>query len=717
MPEAEKLYMNSLNVDELTPWIPYVDVLDTLPIYAYIARPDGVIVYLSKGWQAYMDAPGRELLLAEGYAAVAHADDCARVATSWDAACADELPYRDEFRLQIAPNTYRWIVNEARPMYHPETRAVLGLFGKIVDIDERKTSDLIIRSQANFLERLMSASYDCIKVLTLDAQLVSMNENGMKALGVESFSSVANTDWLLFWNGIDRENATKALATAQLGGQGQFVGRYDVEGEVRWWDVAVTSILGPDGMPCQLLVVSRDVTAIRLQQDERRRVRQRLHVRTKVLIDSGDLLLGSLDRSEILASVAQLAIASGASFCTLDMFSDDGIQRATAVHANPDADARIAKLAKWSPPLANAQHPVVKAFHDKSASYENQTDGRSLLAVDPVEELLLQALATCARLTVPLMTQNECFGAITFYIDETDRASGKYFEYDDDDLFFCKELGRRAGAALWNAWRYGKEHHIAFEMQKASLPTVLPVIDHLRFTADYRPGSSEATIGGDWYDAFKLDDTRIVLTVGDVLGNGLKAALTMTKLRLAMRTAAVGDSNPATILKVADRILQLEETETYATAVVALYNPVTHFLTVANAGHPAPLMRDLNGAIKSIDVSGMMLGIDGDAERRVISVKVPHGSALVFFTDGLLENTRDIETGYERLYKALALTDMHQPGNIAANLANLVLAGDELHDDLAIMVATVGVTAKIPVIRGAIGEEVVASSAYAVKNH
>ncbi|GAC1314724.1 MAG: hypothetical protein NVSMB21_25960 [Vulcanimicrobiaceae bacterium] len=76
-----------------------------------------------------------------------------------------------------------------------------------------------------------------------------------------------------------------------------------------------------------------------------------------------------------------------------------------------------------------------------------------------------------------------------------------------------------------------RERRISLALQEASLPRTLPVVDGLIFSAAYQPGNSEATIGGDWYDVFELRDGRVAFTLGDVLGNGLQAAVTMAKLR------------------------------------------------------------------------------------------------------------------------------------------------------------------------------------------
>ncbi|GAC1453655.1 MAG: hypothetical protein PVSMB8_12530 [Vulcanimicrobiaceae bacterium] len=242
---------------------------------------------------------------------------------------------------------------------------------------------------------------------------------------------------------------------------------------------------------------------------------------------------------------------------------------------------------------------------------------------------------------------------------------------------------------LANARIFARERRIAVELQAASLPASLPRLDHMHLIADYRPGSDEATIGGDWYDAFLLDDGRIAITVGDVLGHGLHAAVTMTKLRQAMQSAAMLSPDPNAMLQVADKTLRLIDPDAYATAIAAIYDPAAHTLTFASAGHPGPAMRDPGGRIDDCTSSGLMLGLRGDAEREPNVISAPPGGTFVFYTDGLIEATRDVEAGSERLHTALASDVVSLDPNPARAIVDFVLDGGDASDDIAVLVARI----------------------------
>jgi serine phosphatase RsbU (regulator of sigma subunit) len=225
--------------------------------------------------------------------------------------------------------------------------------------------------------------------------------------------------------------------------------------------------------------------------------------------------------------------------------------------------------------------------------------------------------------------------------------------------------------------------------QEASLPSTLPILDDLRLSADYRPGNSEATIGGDWYDAFVLGDGRIVMTIGDVIGHGLKAAIWMTKLRQALQSAALLDAHPRVMLGVANRTAAMLEGDVYATALVAIFDPRTRDLMAASAGHPGPSVVRSDGTVEDVSCPGTMLGIPGASIYDVCTTALQPGDLVVFYTDGLVEAGRDFAAGQQRLRDALASESVRTAENPALALFEKALAGTVVQDDVAILTARV----------------------------
>ena len=127
-------------------------------------------------------------------------------------------------------------------------------------------SELFLRSadpvDPAVLNRIVQESADCIKVLDLDARLLSMNAGGQQTMEIDDFSVCQNLPWPDFWGGEDRLQVEAALDRARLGEPSSFEGRATTfRGTPRWWEVRVSPLLNEAGAVHQLLAVSRDITA------------------------------------------------------------------------------------------------------------------------------------------------------------------------------------------------------------------------------------------------------------------------------------------------------------------------------------------------------------------------------------------------------------------------------------------------------------------------
>lgn len=115
-------------------------------------------------------------------------------------------------------------------------------------------------------------SVDCIKLLDLEGTLLVLNAGGAATMGFEHPGIPVGLNWIEFWQGGERELAREAVAVAARGERATMSGYLPtVSGESRWWESSLTPVLGVDGQPTSLLVASRDVTALRLAEQERRR--------------------------------------------------------------------------------------------------------------------------------------------------------------------------------------------------------------------------------------------------------------------------------------------------------------------------------------------------------------------------------------------------------------------------------------------------------------
>jgi PAS domain S-box-containing protein len=232
--------------------------------------------------------------------------------------------------------------------------------------------------------------------------------------------------------------------------------------------------------------------------------------------------------------------------------------------------------------------------------------------------------------------------------------------------------------------RFEIAHRVSEAFQEASLPASLPSVPGVCFSALYKAGRHEALIGGDWYDALRLLDGRVVLSIGDVAGSGLGAAITMVGMRQAIRGAAQIHADPVAILEAADRTLRQDSPDCMVTAFVGVYDPVTRSLHYAGAGHPPPLVRRRDGSVRELRGPGLPLGVRRKGDTEPGDIVLESGSTLVLYTDGLIESTHDVIAGIRQLRDTVGDIESVAPNTFAQHIAGGALAGGA-NDDVAIL--------------------------------
>ena len=219
--------------------------------------------------QAIFGAPAGRLEYEQAFAIV-HPDDQAALRDAVAAATRadDPAPFAVEYRVVRPDGAVRWVFARGRANATEEGSAHRrpSFDGTVADITERKLANVALREIEAFNRSIIDSSPDCIKVLDLDGNLLSM-QNGLALLGIEDIRPFLNKSWTNFWNGEDFAAAKAAVAAAAAGGAGRFVGFFrTMRGEAKWWDVSISPILDSAGATVRLLAVSRDVTERRWAQ-------------------------------------------------------------------------------------------------------------------------------------------------------------------------------------------------------------------------------------------------------------------------------------------------------------------------------------------------------------------------------------------------------------------------------------------------------------------
>jgi sigma-B regulation protein RsbU (phosphoserine phosphatase) len=193
---------------------------------------------------------------------------------------------------------------------------------------------------------------------------------------------------------------------------------------------------------------------------------------------------------------------------------------------------------------------------------------------------------------------------------------------------------------------------IADALQRSLLPPVLPSIAGIELAATYRAGAEEAMVGGDFYDVFELAEGRWGIAIGDVCGKGPDAASVTALARYTIRTAAVREGRPTSVLGVLNDALLRSEHETFCTAVYGCLDVSGDrpSLTLSVGGHPPPLVVRAAGGVAEGGRRGTLLGVVDDPELHDSSVELEPGDVVLLYTDGVTElRTPDGWFGVARL--------------------------------------------------------------------
>jgi anti-sigma regulatory factor (Ser/Thr protein kinase) len=263
--------------------------------------------------------------------------------------------------------------------------------------------------------------------------------------------------------------------------------------------------------------------------------------------------------------------------------------------------------------------------------------------------------------------------------------------FAEDERAFILTIGQQCAEALERAKLYEREHRVAVTLQRALLPTSLPQAPDIAIHAAYLPGASESDVGGDWYDVFRLPNGQIGISVGDVVGKGLNAAVIMGQVRQAIRAAAMEAQSPSAVLQQVGKVIEWTAgSNEMATALFGTLNPSDLTFTYASAGHPAPVIARIGSEACVLECRGALpLGIHRMGPPPSNSVALPPGALLVLYTDGLTELNRNLAEGEATLLAASATERDLSPLDPAQAILNRVLAGRQPADDIAIVTLSV----------------------------
>lgn len=281
-------------------------------------------------------------------------------------------------------------------------------------------------------------------------------------------------------------------------------------------------------------------------------------------------------------------------------------------------------------------------------------------------------------LAVPMVSRT---GENLGLIQLSDAVAGGFTAEDEAVLV---QLARLASVSIDNARSHAREHDVAVALQQSLLPQVEQV-EGLVIASTYLAAATDLGVGGDWYDVFELPHGLVALVVGDVVGHDVRASRTMGQLRHAIRAFASEDPAPVSVLSRLDVFLAGSSPEEFATVVYLLVDSVTGLVSVANAGHPPPLLLEPGELPLLFDLAtAPPVGFLPPSAYQQQDFVLPVGGTLLVYTDGLVERRgAALDDGLNWLVDT-AGESVLDPERLLAGLTAQLSTAD-LDDDVAML--------------------------------
>jgi serine phosphatase RsbU (regulator of sigma subunit) len=296
-------------------------------------------------------------------------------------------------------------------------------------------------------------------------------------------------------------------------------------------------------------------------------------------------------------------------------------------------------------------------------------------------------------LCVPMLAQSRLIGILTLYNKK--RSEDGFSPADQRLIAILASQSAQVveGARLYEEERelitMRQEVQLAQEIQANLLPSTAPVVPGYEFAGISIPAKE---VGGDYFDYIPMADGRMGLTVGDVSGKGVGAALLMATSQATLRGQVVGSSDPAEALGRTNFLMcSATRRGTFVTLFLAVLNPETGGISYANAGHNRPFVVGPNGKFEILTTGSLVLGfLPKHTYERAETVLQP-GESLVIYSDGVTEamNLESEQFEEERLYD---LAKKHQGDGSGAMVDRIInevraFAGERpQNDDITLLI-------------------------------
>ncbi|HPQ40470.1 MAG TPA: SpoIIE family protein phosphatase [bacterium] len=274
---------------------------------------------------------------------------------------------------------------------------------------------------------------------------------------------------------------------------------------------------------------------------------------------------------------------------------------------------------------------------------------------------------------------------------------GGYQEFTESDFQLLTLFASQAAVAVENANLYqaaiekermDRELAVAAEIQETLIPASFPSDPDLEFAAFTLPCR---TVGGDFFDFFRLSDGCLGIVIADVSGKSVPAALLVSTFHGALHALCETASDLESLVSRLNRLLaKTTPANKFITALFAVWSPETGTVKTLSAGHEPAIIRRRDGRLDNLDAGGLLLGIMEDADYSSQTVTLARGEMICLYTDGVTDRINDTgeRFGTERLRMKLEREGADTPQRVIQSIFRDLeeYAGDEPPPDDQTMV-------------------------------
>ncbi len=220
--------------------------------------------------------------------------------------------------------------------------------------------------------------------------------------------------------------------------------------------------------------------------------------------------------------------------------------------------------------------------------------------------------------------------------------------------------------------RLQSEIAIAATIQRNLLPKEGPKFRGVSFSAHFEPTTS---IGGDYYDVFNLDKTRLAVAIGDVSGHGLSTGLVMAMVKAAITTLVEEGADETSMFgRLNQLVFRSTERRAFMTLAFTIFDLERGTIRHTNAGHLYPYLLRHNGPPISIECPSLPLGVRETMSTRTVEVALEEGDTIVYLSDGIVEaqDENGDPLGFDQLESLLAKQQDRSPSAVRDTILDSV---------------------------------------------